>query len=246
VQAGDDFAAASPLGPLRKELAKLVEENPAVLPARFDRHLDAVAVRSRYRLDSARAHLEASFELITESFTASGTLDMKSMGALSANLDRAVEEVGTLNDLFAVYRKAVSDIVEAAAAPRVARRDRSLQRAVEYMQRHHGEALSLGRVARVAGFATKYFSLAFRKKEGITFERYLIKLRVERARQLLARTALGTPLGLDRVAKLSGFSTANYLCRTFKQNMGETPLGYRERVRKGLDVVPREFTRAKK
>jgi AraC-like DNA-binding protein len=242
VQASDE-SSTNPLGPLRRELARLVDENPAILPTRFDRYIDAVAVRSRYRIDSARGHLEAGFELIAETFAATGTLDSKSLGALSSNVERAAAEVSTLNELFAVYRRAVADIVQASAQPRAARRDRSVQRAVEYMQKHHVEALSLDRVARVAGFASKYFSLAFRKKQGITFERYLSNLRVERARQLLSRTALDAPLSLERVARMSGFSSANYLCRTFKRSMGETPVGYRDRVRQGLDVGPRMIPR---
>jgi AraC-like DNA-binding protein len=241
VQASEQ-SSSNPLGPLRRELASLVDESPALLPTRFDRYLDAVAVRSRYRIDSARGHLEAGFDLIAETFAATGTLDPKSIGALVANVERAANEVSTLNELFAVYRKAVVDIVQAAAAPRAARSERSLQRAVDYMQKHQAETLSLQRVARVAGFATKYFSVAFRKKQGITFEHYLIKLRVERARQLLSRTVLDAPLSLESVARMSGFSSANYLCRTFKRSMGETPIAYRERVRQGL-VGPRMIPR---
>ena len=84
----------------------------------------------------ARADLEATFELITESFAASGVLWMreKSCARCSRTWNRAVAEVATLNELFAVYRKAVGDIVGAAPGPGSRVAIGSLQRAVEYMQ----------------------------------------------------------------------------------------------------------------
>ena len=52
VDAGDALPAENPLGALRRELGERVEENPQTLPARFDRYLEAVAVRCGYRLES--------------------------------------------------------------------------------------------------------------------------------------------------------------------------------------------------
>ena len=100
------------------------------------------------------------------------------------------------------------------------------------MRKHYAEALSLARIARVAGFSPTYFSELFRKRQGITFERHLIELRIERAKQLLS----GTELNLQRVAGLSGLSTRNYLGRMFKRFTRETPMQYRRRVLEGLRV----------
>jgi AraC-like DNA-binding protein len=234
VYASNAAPPANPLGGLRRELGEFVEEKPAALPARFDRYLDAVAVRSGYRLDLARAHAEAGFERIAEALRDNDALDAKGFGALLTNLEHAASEASTLRDLFAAYRSAVADVVASVLEPSVARRDRSLRRAVEYMQKHYAEALSLERVARVAGFSPKYLSRAFHEKQELTFERYLTQLRIERARQLLS----GSALNLQRVAQLCGFSSGSYLGRVFRKGTGETPLAYRKRERRLLAPEP--------
>jgi len=61
VHATEDAPTPTPLGRLRQELGRLVDEKPQALPARFDRFLEAVAVRCGYRLEPARAHVEAGF-----------------------------------------------------------------------------------------------------------------------------------------------------------------------------------------
>ena len=60
----------------------------------------------------------------------------------------------------------------------------------------------------------------------MTISSYLIHLRVARAKELLANTALG----LDRVAELAGLARRQYLSRVFTKRTGETPSAYRRRV----------------
>ena len=200
------------------------------MPARFDRYLEAVAVRCGYRLDPAAAHLEAGFERVVESFRDGGAMEAKSLRALMTGLERAAVEARTVTELFAVYRRAVNEVVLAVTKPKTSRSDHGLRRAEEYMRRHYADSLGLDRVARVAGYAPKYFSELFKKKQRMTFESYLTQLRIERAKQLLS----GTALNLERVAQLSGFSRRSYLGRVFRRQAGVTPMAYRRRVRKGV------------
>jgi len=230
VHAEEDAPTPTPLGRLRQELGRLVDEKPHALPARFDRFLEAVAVRCGYRLDPARAHVEAGFERMAEALVDSGALDAKSFTALYAGVERAAIEAKTVSELFGIYRRALRDIAGAAEKPVPARHDRSLRRAEEYVRQHYTESLSLRRVAREAGFAPNYFSMLFRRKQRITFERYLMQLRVERAKQLLSSK---TSLSMHRVAQLSGFSTGHYFGRVFKRFTRETPRAFQRRVARG-------------
>jgi AraC-like DNA-binding protein len=234
VHATEDAPTPTPLGRLRQELGRLVDEKPQALPARFDRFLEAVAVRCGYRLEPARAHVEAGFERMAEALLDNGALDAKSFATLYAGVERAAGEAGTVNQLFAIYRRALRDIAAAAEEPVPARHDRSLRRAEEYVRRHYTEVLSLRRVARVAGFAPNYFSMLFRRKQRVTFERYLMQLRVERAKQLLSSKG---SLSMQRVAKLSGFSTGHYFGRVFKRFTHETPRAFRRRVDGGYEKL---------
>ena len=121
-------------------------------------------------------------------------------------LERAAAEARTVSDVFAAYRRAVADMAAAVEKPVEARQDRSLRRAVEYIQQRYSEPLNAPKVASVAGFAPKYFSYLFKRRERMTFEAYLRRVRIERARQLLGNT----DLNLARVAELAGFKSAQY------------------------------------
>ena len=219
------LAPAHPLRNLRRQLGEGLEERPGLLAPRFDRYLDAVLRHCGFRIDAARGHLEAGFERLAEPLVRSGTLDARSFETLARTLDRAAADAHTLTDLLAAYRRAAADLATALQNPLPARRDRALGRAVEYMRKHYAEPLSSDRVARVAGFARPYFSRLFHQREGMTFEAYLKKLRIERAEQLLTDTSLSAA----RVAELSGFRSSQYFSHAFRKASGTTPIGYRMR-----------------
>jgi AraC-like DNA-binding protein len=222
-----DYAepSASELGPLRAEFGRLLEQKPEELSARFEHYLEAVVRSAGHRLDLLRVHLEAGFERLWEASRAGELLDPKSRRALFASLARAAVDATTRSELFGAYRRAVEELVGAATRPSSARRDRSLRRAEELIRRHYAEPLGLARVAKVVGFAPKYFSRLFHARQGVAFEQYLLRVRVERAKQLLS----GTPLTLERIAQLTGLSNRNYLGRVFKRLERETPIAYRRR-----------------
>jgi AraC-like DNA-binding protein len=179
-------------------------------------------------MEAALGHLEAGFERLTDPLVSRGSLDRKSLSALSDTLARAAREARTLGELFSAYRTGVADLVEAIRRPVAARQDRSLRVAVDYIHQHYTEPLRLEPVARMAGFTPSHFSRLFSKREGMPFERYVSGLRIERARQLLS----GTAVHVTRVAELCGFHTPQYFCRVFRLTVGVTPLAYRKNPRK--------------
>jgi AraC-like DNA-binding protein len=213
---------------LRRELGRRVEESPEALAARFERYAEAVSLHSAYRIDLMGAHLEAGFDRVAETLLASGTLDPKSFEDMSLDLARSAREARTVAELVAAYRDAVLSLGAAARRPTASRRERSLTRALAYIAQHYAEPLPLSTVARVAGFAPNYFSILFKQRERMTFERYLCRVRIERAQQLLAQT----DLDIGRIARLAGFKTAEYLARVYKRSTGLTPLESRRKTRR--------------
>ena len=190
-----------------KSSLAIVLEKPALLGARFDHYLEVVALHCGYRIEAAQAHLEVGFERMAEPLLNAGLLDQKGFIVLREALDRGASEADTIDELFEVHRRAAADLAEASESPAPARRERSLRRAVDYIEQHYAEALSLKQVARVAGFNPSYFSELFAKREKVPFEQYLRARRLERAKELL----LIGKLDVTRVAKLTGFNSSQYL-----------------------------------
>jgi AraC-like DNA-binding protein len=211
------------LASMRRSLDHLLAETPERLPAEFDHYLEVVLSACGHRFEAARAHAELGFERLLEVLVRQGVLDERSLDAIRADLEGSVMSSGTLNESFDHYRRAIRNLAKTSRAPIGARHERNLQRALTYIDQHYTEPLRLPQVARITGFESSYFSRLFIQEEGVPFSRYLTRKRLERAKQLLT----GTDFSLARVATLSGFPAAAYLCTAFKRATGVTPKRWR-------------------
>jgi AraC-like DNA-binding protein len=213
----------SPLGELRRQLAQATRENPSTLGAQFDRYVEAVATHCGYRLEPTRAHLEAGFDEIVDVLVTAGVVAERDLIEQRDALDREATDAATVKDLSSAYRRVVADIELATSRPNEARHDRSIRRAIAFIRDHLGDSLTLLKVSKVAGFAPGYFSKVFARSERMTFHKYVVRLRLERARQML----LSTPLTVERIGQLCGFRTRNHFHRAYKRAFSTTPHEYR-------------------
>ncbi len=74
---------------------------------------------------------------------------------------------------------------------------------------------------------TRSFTRRFRQEVGLSPHQWLLRQRVERARQLLERT----DLPVDRVAAATGFTTTVSLRQHFSRTLGVSPSRYRHTFR---------------
>jgi AraC-like DNA-binding protein/quercetin dioxygenase-like cupin family protein len=96
-----------------------------------------------------------------------------------------------------------------------------------YMERHYAEPLAIADLARVAGMSETSLYRTFRQIMGRSPIDYLIRLRVDRAAQLLRREALR----IKEVSEAVGFTDSNYFSRQFHQVMGSSPREYQRQFR---------------
>ena len=108
-----------------------------------------------------------------------------------------------------------------------------INKAVAYMRRHCTDKLTLDSVARVVFLSPTYFSKVFNQETGQSFNEYLNRLRIERAKQLLLQSSL---LLVD-VASLSGFEDQSYFTKVFKRVTGISPNKYRKSGGRAESVV---------
>jgi AraC family transcriptional regulator len=99
-----------------------------------------------------------------------------------------------------------------------------LRQAIEYIQTHLGENLSLTAIADELGMSQYYFCHLFKRSTGISPHQYLIQQRVERAKQLLKH--------LDRtitsVAMECGFASQSHFAKCFRHHTGMNPKQFRK------------------
>ena len=98
-----------------------------------------------------------------------------------------------------------------------------LQRVRDYIETHLEDRLTLTHLAEVACLSPYHFSRSFKQSVGIGPQRYIMRLRIERAKTLMRRTR--RPLAA--IALETGFADQAHLTSVFRRETGLTPGRYR-------------------
>jgi AraC family transcriptional regulator len=103
-----------------------------------------------------------------------------------------------------------------------------LRAVVEYIEEHLDCPVTLDQLAAVARLSVYHFARQFKTATGLPPHQYVIRRRVERAKQLLQA---GADLSLAEVALHAGFSDQSVFCLHFKRLVGVTPRQVRTSAR---------------
>ncbi len=102
---------------------------------------------------------------------------------------------------------------------------------VSYINRHYREHIYLEDLAEKTGITPTYLSRLFSQEMDMTFQEYVLKVRVDRAANLLTYS----DSSISEIGDYVNFPNQSYFGRIFKKYKGITPKAYRDRYK------PREF-----
>lgn len=97
------------------------------------------------------------------------------------------------------------------------------RRIVEFVEANLGEGIDLAEMAGAVGLTPCLFARQFRKSFGAPPYAWVLGRRLDRARRLLAETALP----IKEIAYLCGFSDQAHLTRLFRRTHAATPAAFR-------------------
>lgn len=118
-----------------------------------------------------------------------------------------------------------SSFAALAAPTRCGLADWQVRKVTDFMRGHLDEPIGLDMPADIAGLSHP-FCIAFRQATGSTPHALLVHLRMERARQLLARPELP----VTEVALAVGYETPSAFTASFRKVTGMTPSVFRQRL----------------
>jgi AraC-like DNA-binding protein/ligand-binding sensor protein len=98
-----------------------------------------------------------------------------------------------------------------------------LRKAERFIWENYTRKISLQEIAAAAGLSAPYFSTIFKEEMGENLSSYLNRLRVEKARHMLAET----DLTLAEIASSCGFEDQSWFSKIFKSFTGISPGKYR-------------------
>jgi AraC family transcriptional regulator len=95
----------------------------------------------------------------------------------------------------------------------------ALGRLRDYVVAHMEESIEAGTLARIAGHSTFHFTRIFAKSVGMTPYRYVVHMRLQRARELMRDGRHG----LAEIAAATGFADQSHLSRWVRRVHGVSP-----------------------
>ncbi len=99
-----------------------------------------------------------------------------------------------------------------------------LQQVLSSMNRHFNEPILLQKYAKMCFVSQNRFIHMFKEYTGVSPYHYQLKIRIDRAVEMLSNTAIS----VSDCAEAVGFKDCSYFCRVFKKFTGKTPMYYKK------------------
>ena len=106
------------------------------------------------------------------------------------------------------------------------RQEPRIQAIIDFMSRNLHRKISLADLATVGNLSRSYLSDLFKSETGVSPGTYLIRLRMEKARQLLRTTFLS----IKQIAAEVGYNSGRDFAHYFKKYFDVTPTEYRKHI----------------
>jgi AraC-like DNA-binding protein len=125
----------------------------------------------------------------------------------------------------AILRPRIEQEYEAEVAENVIHKAR-VRAVIEFMNTNLHRRIPLPELAKVVNLSSSYFSRLFKTETGISPGEYLIRLRMEKAGELLATTFLS----IKQIAAKAGYDNKSNFVRQFRKYFDQPPSEYRKRA----------------
>jgi len=173
-----------------------------------------------------RKPTQADFEKVANQLAELG-LDADLERVRTAFFDTRIVEAGrfkALQELLALFAQHLGECASRLWLSPQHGEPECVLRAKEFLQAHLGEPIRLARVAAAAHLSPYHFCRVFRSATGMTVTEYLSRLRVEKAKTLLANPSAR----VSEVAFATGFGSISQFNMVFRKWAGKSPTEFRE------------------
>lgn len=134
-------------------------------------------------------------------------------------------EQRTVKGLMSLAERYIKAVMKYAEENRQGRIETVVDKAMQYIDRHYDQDISLDMVSEMAEVSPFYLSKIFKQQTGQNFVEYITETRIAQAKQRL----ISTGKSIKEIARESGFNNQNYFNKVFKKCVGLSPGEFRER-----------------
>lgn len=140
------------------------------------------------------------------------------------NVEKAMDLSASSVGLISNFRSAFLQEMEPYFSQVETKAGAPVQRAVQFINEHYAEPLTLDTVASQTGLSSAYLCTLFKKEVGSSFSEYLTMRRMGVAKELLRKTQKS----VAEIAEETGYMDAKYFTKVFTKSFGIAPQKYRK------------------
>lgn len=193
--------------------------------ARFEQAVDQlqVGLARTANLDDARGQALTFLAIVTAAMLErGGDRELHRFQLEAARRLEGAKDAGQVAD---EARALVMEATEGLFTPMTSPNAHLMDRALAILERNYARPLNDATLADQLGLSTSHFRYLFREATGQPFHKYLVSLRLEKARAFL----LEEDVSVSSVAEAVGFSALSHFSRAFTQRFGVSPTAVRRR-----------------
>jgi AraC-like DNA-binding protein len=140
---------------------------------------------------------------------------------------REIDQLDSRAAIRDLTRARVLEVTDNLFAPSENPSDRLVDRALAIVERHYAKDLTDTMISAQLGLSTSHFRFLFRQATGQPFHKYVVALRLEKAKQML----IEQEVPISQVATAVGFTGLSHFSRAFAQRFSASP----SQVRRSLN-----------
>ncbi len=148
-------------------------------------------------------------------------------GVAVQNISGTLAEVISAQDVLrlrGVCKRHLEEVISQISSGRQKRVNAVVEKAEQFMRENYDKDIALEDIARAVNLSPFYFSRFYKEETGVNFIDRLTGIRMEKAKELIADSALS----MKDVARSVGYSDPNYFSKLFKKVVGTTASEYKE------------------
>ncbi|WP_426448402.1 response regulator transcription factor [Paenibacillus sp. S-38] len=130
----------------------------------------------------------------------------------------------TIDDIKSWFRRTLFEIAEKLFLRKNGKNRRLIEQIEQHVQAYLSEDLTLKEVANHFSYSPNHLGYLFKEHTGESFNEYLVKLRMEKAKAMLRDPRYK----IYEIAELVGYKSLAYFSRQFRERVGLTPGDYRK------------------
>lgn len=190
-----------------------------------DKLLKDVEADSIRPIDLKVMYVDIVFSIIKSTFEYNNI--NQEIPAFDIEFFNQINEIYNIDDFTSFLKEKIETLINYLEKSRHGSKRKIVQMAIEFINEHYNEQITLTNIAEIVLLNPSYFCKIFKSEMGVSFTKYLMNYRMDKAVELM-----GDPtLKIYEIAEQVGYNDVQYFTKIFKSSKGVVPTQYRDKVR---------------